>query len=246
MGALARRQGRHRARLEGESLVHGAVLAAPCTRTRAVEKQKTSISIQTLVISAVAAVAAAVVIPMIWERGTLIATAMTPVIVALVSEGLRKPAAVITATTKRSATGLAVRSPERFEPLPPEERDFAPDVSEDDPFGLRAPARPRVSHHWKLALVTGVCAFVLAVVFLTGSELVFGGPATKESGRTTFFGSRSTPTATPTATPETDEATPTATPAATETPTPTPTPTVTPTATPSPQTAPAPTATATP
>jgi hypothetical protein len=203
-----------------------------------VEKQKSSISIQTLVISAVAAVAAAVVVPMIWERGTLIATAMTPVIVAVVSEALRKPAEVITSTTKRSATGLAVRSPERFDPLPPEERDHAPDVREDDPFGLRAPVRPRVLHHWKLALVTGVCAFVLAVVFLTGSELVFGGPATKDSGRTTFFGSRSTPTATPTATPQDDEATPTATPEATETPTPTATPTATPTVTPSPMAAP--------
>ena len=210
------------------------------------EKQKSSISVQTLVISAAAAVAAAVIIPMIWERGTLIATAMTPVIVALVSEGLRKPAEVITATTKRSATGLAVRSPERFEPLPPDERDHAPAVREDDPFGLRAPAPRRVTRHWKVALATGGCAFVLAVVFLTGSELVFGGPATKDGGRTTFFGSRSTPTATPTATPQDDEATPTATPEATETPTPTPTPTATPTATPSPMTAPAPSATATP
>ena len=34
--------------------------------------------------------AACVIVPMIWERGTLVATAMTPVIVALVSEGLRK------------------------------------------------------------------------------------------------------------------------------------------------------------
>ena len=36
------------------------------------------------------------IVPMIWERGTLIATAMTPVIVALVSEALRKPAEKIT------------------------------------------------------------------------------------------------------------------------------------------------------
>jgi hypothetical protein len=213
-----------------------------------VEKQKSAISIQTLVISATAAVAAAVVVPMIWERGTLIATAMTPVIVAVVSEALRKPAEVITSTTKRSATGLAVRSPDRFEPLPPDERDVAPQVREDDPFGLRAAERPRVSHHWKIALATGACAFVLAVVFLTGSELVFGGPATKESGRTTFFGSRSTPTATatPSATAEGGQATPSATPEATETPTPTASPTPTPTATPSPMSAPSPTVAPTP
>jgi len=203
-------------------------------------EKRSGISIQTLVISAAAAVAAAVVVPMIWERGTLLATAMTPVIVALVSEALSKPAQRITAATKtvrRSATGAAVRDPD-FEPLPRGEGELQ--VREDDPFGLRS--RPPVRHHWKLALATGAAAFAIAVVALTGSELVFGGPATKDGGGTTFFprNQTATPTATPeaTATPdETPEATltptPTATPTPTETPapleaTPTPTPTVTP------------------
>ena len=157
------------------------------------------ISIQTLAISAAAAVAAAVIVPMIWERGTLIATAMTPVIVALVSEGLRKPAEKITAVTplvtRRSATGAAVRDPD-FEPLPPGEQDVA--VSEDDPFGLRS--RPPVRHHWKLALVTGVAAFAVAAVFLTTSELVLGGPATKDGGATTLIGGSDDQEATPTPT----------------------------------------------
>jgi hypothetical protein len=212
-------------------------------------EKKSGISIQTLVISACAAVAAAVVVPLIWERGTLIATAMTPVIVALVSEALRKPAEAISTVaprvTRRSATGAAVRSPERFEPLPPDERDDAPEVREDDPFGLRAAPAPR--HHWKIALATGAVAFVIAAVFLTSSELVFGGATTREGGRTNLFGgSRATPTATatPSSTPD-DESTPqptaTPTPTATETPvpqqaaptsTPAPTVTATPTATP--------------
>src|SRR5918997_5216492 len=135
------------------------------------QQESSGISVQTLAISAAAAVAAAVIIPMIWERGTLLATAMTPVIVALVSEGLRKPAEKITAVTplvtRRSATGAAVRTPE-FDPLPPGERDVA--VREDDPFGLRS--RPPVRHHWKLALATGAAAFAIAVVGLTMSELV--------------------------------------------------------------------------
>jgi hypothetical protein len=200
-------------------------------------EDKSGISVQTLVISSLSAVAAAVVIPLIWERGTLIATAMTPVIVAVVSEALRRPAEKITAVTpratRRSATGAAVRAPERFDPLPPDERDAAPEVREDDPFGLRASPAPR-RHHWRLALVTGAVAFVIAAVAVTGSELVFGGPATKERGRTTLFGGRdkteatASPTVTPTATP--DEG---ATPEPTETPTvsPTPTPTLTPTPT---------------
>src|SRR5215216_22586 len=154
-------------------------------------EKKSGISIQTLVISALAAVAAAVIVPMIWERGTLIATAMTPVVVALVSEALRKPAEKITAVTplvtRRSATGAAVRDPE-FDPLPPEEREAAPAPREDDPFGLRS--RPPVvrRHHWKIALATGVAAFAIAAVALTTSELVLGGPATREGGRTTLIG----------------------------------------------------------
>jgi hypothetical protein len=202
-------------------------------------EKKSGISILTLAISAVAAVAAAIIVPLIWERGTLIATAMTPVIVALVSEGLRRPAEAIgTVTprvTRRSATGAAVRAPERFEPLPPDERDHAPEVREDDPFGLRAAPKPR--RHWKIALATGAVAFGIAVFLLTGTELVFGGPATKESGRTTFFGHRTaqTPTPTPSATQSPDarqEATPTATPSASSAPTVTATPSPSATASP--------------
>ena len=206
------------------------------------DEKKSGISIQTLAISASAAVAAAVVVPMIWERGTLIATAMTPVIVALVSEGLSKPANRLTSATKtvrRSATGAAVRDPD-FEPLPQAESDI--DVRGDDPFNLRG--RPPVKHHWKIALATGAAAFAIAVVALTMSELVFGGPATKDGGSTTFFSGSSQETPTPSATPSVTEtpdatetpeptATPTPTPAATETPapldaTPTPIPTATP------------------
>jgi hypothetical protein len=214
-------------------------------------KEKSGLSIQTLAISALASVAAAVITATFWQKGTLIATAMTPVIVSVVSEALRRPAEVIkvrTTTTRRGG------GPVRFEPLPPGEREAAPAMRSDDPFGLRAPARSRVRmrHHWKLAVATGLAAFAVAAVALTGSELVFGGPATSDNGRTTLFGGRSsrndatpTPTATPTETktPEEEEATPTATP------TPTVSPTATPTATPvpaqPPQTA-APTITPTP
>src|SRR4051812_49992364 len=77
------------------------------------QKSGSGLSIQTLLISAAAAVAAATIVPLIWERGTIIATAMTPVIVALVSEGLRKPVETVSAVAprvaRRSGTGAAVR-----------------------------------------------------------------------------------------------------------------------------------------
>jgi hypothetical protein len=207
------------------------------------QEKQSGISIQTLALSSLGAVAAAVIVPMIWERGTLIATAMTPVIVALTSEALRRPAEKITAVTprmaRRSATGAAVRAPDRFDPLPPDERDGAQAVRDDDPFELRR--RAPVRHHWRLAVATGAVAFVVAAVALTGSELVFGGAATKDNGRTTLFGGSRTAGRTPTPTP-----TPTATPAEEQTPQATPTPTGTPTPTPTPSAAAAPTVTVAP
>jgi hypothetical protein len=205
------------------------------------EKEKRSgISIQTLVISSAAAVAAAVIIPTFWEQGTLVATAMTPVIVALVSEGLRRPAEKITAVTPLVVRPRPRGGPKTFDPLPPPERVEEPAPAEQDPFGLRE--RPPLRRHWRLAVATGVAAFVVAVGALTVSELVFGGPATRDSGRTTFFGrgeATPTPSATPDATPEaTTEATPT--PEVTPTPTETPEPTATPGA---PEATPAPTVT---
>jgi hypothetical protein len=200
-----------------------------------VEKGKSGISIQTLAISALAAVAAAVIVPMIWDKGTLIATAMTPVIVALVSEALRKPAERISAVTPkvtRRSSGLPVRSPhsaDRFDPLPPQERAAAPPPRSDDPFRLRTARRP-ARHHWRLAFATGVVAFVVAVAGLTMSELVLGGAATRDGGRTTFFSAGDSreeeqPTPTPSPTPT---ATETAEPEETATPVPTPTPTAAP------------------
>jgi hypothetical protein len=219
------------------------------------------LSLQTLLISATAAVAAATVVPLFWQRGTVIATAMTPVIVALVSEGLRKPvhhvSTVAPRVTRRSGTGAAVRrfepaaastrdpervgargvGPARFDPLPPHLRDDAPGVRDDDPFGLRKASRtprPRL----KIALVTGALAFVIAAGVVTASELALFGGSVSSDRRTSLFGGQK-----PASSPSNDEkrgggedATPTATPdGATPSPqaTATPAPSVTVTPTPS-------------
>ena len=231
------------------------------------QKSGGGLSLQTLLISAVAAVAAATVVPLFWERGTIIATAMTPVIVALVSEGLRKPvqhvSAVAPKVTRRSGTGAAVRryepaaaatrspgrvgargeGPERFEPLPPNRRGDAPSLRDDDPYGLRKASktpRPRL----KIALITGALAFVIAAGVVTASELaVFGGSVSSDR-RTSLFGGHKSSTSDTTEQDKADEkATPTATPQDAEA-TPTPTPTATPDAAATPS--PTPSATATP
>jgi hypothetical protein len=231
------------------------------------QKSGSGLSIQTLLISAAAAVAAATVVPLIWERGTIIATAMTPVIVALVSEGLRKPvqhvSAVAPKVTRRSGTGAAMRraepaaartrdpdragargeGPERFEPLPPHRRDDAPAVRADDPFGLRKYSktpRPRL----RIALVTGALAFVIAAGVVTASELALFGGSVSGDRRTSLFGGQKSSSSSSDQDKKTDEeATPTATPEDAEA---TPTPEATETPAPSTTATPTPTATATP
>jgi hypothetical protein len=225
------------------------------------------LSISTLLISAVGAVAAATIVPLFWQRGTVIATAMTPVIVALVSEALRRPAEKITAVAprvaRRSATGAAVRrfdpaaaqtrhpesigargrGPERYEPEVPQGG-----VSAHDPFGLREAAAPR-RPWWKIGLVTGLLAFVIGAGVVTASELaVFGNSVSGAAhGKTSLFGGSTRhhkADASPTPAPDAS-ATPSATPAETATPAPTATPTPTPSPTASPQTQVAPTVTPT-
>jgi hypothetical protein len=202
-----------------------------------------SLSLQTLVISSLAAVAAAIVVPMFWARGSLIATAITPIIVAITSELLNRPAKVITSTvpkvTRRSATGAALRSEQPTgvgargsgpEQLPPRR---------EDPFGLYEEERPARRFPLRLAVITGLLAAVIGAGVVTASELaVFGHQIGNDQRSTGLLGGKSskstatpTPTATGTATP-TETATPDE--SATETPTPTVTETPTPSVTASP------------
>jgi len=222
------------------------------------------LSIQTLIVSAAAAVAAATIVPMIWEQGTIVATAMTPVIVALVSEGLRKPVQTVSAVAprvaRRSGTGAAVRrfqpaaaqtrdherigargeGAERFEPLPEHLRDDAPRASGEDPFGLRASRQPRP--RLKIALITGALAFVIAVGVVTASELALFGGSVSSDRRTSLFGGKDEQARSDSQDDAKPDATPTATPQEEATPAPAPSETPEPAETPTP----APTATATP
>jgi hypothetical protein len=193
------------------------------------------LSLQTLLISSLAAVAAAIVVPMFWEKGSILATAITPIIVAVVSEALNRPAAVIKTAaprvTRRTATGAAVRTRaptgvgargDGPEQLPPRRHD---------PFGLYEEERPSGNRRpLKIALITGLLAFIIGAGVVTVSELAVFGHSVGQSNRSTgLWGGHVSKTATPTPT-----ASPTETPTATETATATPTPTPTLSATPTP------------
>jgi hypothetical protein len=193
------------------------------------------LSLATLLISSLAAVAAAIIVPMFWERGSLFATAVTPIVVAIVSEVLNRPAKVIQTAaprvTRRTATGAAVRN---RTPSGVGARGDGPEQAPPraDPFGLYAAERPR-RRPLKIAIATGLLAFVIGAGVVTASELaVFKHSIGQPSRSTGLLGGKARATATPT---PTETATPTGSATPTETPTETPTPTqsATPTATPS-------------
>lgn len=206
------------------------------------------LSATTLLIAAAASAAAALVIPMIWRPGTVFAAAMTPIVVALVSEMLRRPVETVSSVrVRRTPRGTAIldRAPEEpFDPLaPPSDEDLAALPESRTAPRAEHRRRPLTGREWRIALATGLVAFVAVVAILTASELLTGEPASSGGGRTTFFGGKSSKQTSEQdeqrTAPQSDERrsetpTPTPTPTTTTEPEATPTPTTTPTATPTP------------
>ena len=170
------------------------------------------LSVRTLAIASAASALATYLVPMIWRPGTIAAAAATPVIVALISEALSRPAVHV------SQAGRLVRVPRSRFSL----------------RGLDEIGRRRL----KLAVVTGLLAFLVAAVVITATELA-AGEAVSSPQRTTLLGGKPKPErdqptpATPQTTPGT-QATPaepegTVDPDGEATPTPTPSPGATPT-----------------
>jgi len=203
------------------------------------------LSVTTLLIASASAAAAAIVVPTVWEGGGVVAAAITPIVVALTSEALRRPVEKVSTVGvwRRTPQGTVIRQPRSrdFEPLDPDEERWEVEPERtDDPFGLREPERRAIltPRRVRVALITGALAFLIAAAVVTASELAIFGDSVSRPRRTTFFGgAEKNAKATPTVAPE-EEAT--ATPAPTETPppdaeaTPEPTPDAAPTPTPTP------------
>ena len=149
------------------------------------------LSVATLAIASLSSLAAALFVHKFWQGGAIFAAAVTPVIVAIVSETLRKPVTRFEAL-REERRDRTRRGRETFGPPSPA------DEPREDPFGIwgedRASRRglfgtrltPR---HLKIALATGIAAFALVTVGLTALELVGGGSAGGDS-RTTIFGGK--------------------------------------------------------
>jgi hypothetical protein len=160
-------------------------------------------NLRTLAIASVASATAAVVTSQLWFAGTWIAAAMTPVLVALVSELLHRPTERIAGRWTSDRPALRPARDERDRKARTAEAQPPPTPREGAPGPAQPPAEPgpgpiRVyrsapppTRRRRVAvgavLATGVLALVIAVFALTVPELIAGGAIGKRSGGTTFF-----------------------------------------------------------
>jgi hypothetical protein len=153
----------------------------------------------TLVAAAISAVVAATVVSRVWQAGTVMATAMTPVVVALVREALERPAQRVSSIATRSAAPPVARAARVLVPPPPEVQAPPPEVQAPPPpmtvdpslTAMRVYGRDRkVGRRWKLAIATGLLGFVVCVAVLTVPELVAGRSVVSARHDTTIFGGR--------------------------------------------------------
>jgi hypothetical protein len=180
---------------------------------RSSREEERRLNLRTLVIASAASASAALVTSRLWIAGTWIAAAMTPVIVALVSEMLHRPTERITRSLTSDSPALpdpeapARRVAERMRVDVPATGAPPPDARRPDPDALRpdpdAPvriyrtetARPQAGRKRQIAyravLVTAALAFAIGVAVLTVPELIAGSSFGKNDGRTTLFSGNS-------------------------------------------------------
>ncbi len=138
------------------------------------------INIRTLVIASIASAAAAIITSQFWVRGTPIAAALTPVIVAIVSEMLHRPTDKI--VDRFTAETDALPEAAGAEP-PPLSEELDPLPARDD-SGMRVYRSERRGLPWGPILATAAAAFVIGAALITIPELV-GGNSLAGGGRDT-------------------------------------------------------------
>lgn len=132
----------------------------------------------TLAIASISSIAAALFIHKFWTGGAILGAGITPIIVAVVSESLKKPQQAL-AARRETRPSVMRGTPDA---MPVEPTRTAP-RSRDDRFGIWEDERGAGGGRFhklrgrplKLAIATGVVAFVIGAFLLTGAELVFGG-----------------------------------------------------------------------
>ena len=165
---------------------------------------RSGLDLGTLVVAAISAVIAATVVSRLWQAGTVMATAMTPVVVTLIKEALDRPARRVSSIATRAAAPPLARATRAVAEPPPEAYAPPPPLGPDPGLSeMRVYRRERANpgRRWKLALVTGLLAFVIGVAVLTLPELVAGHSVLSSSHDTTIFGGHRSTSASKTSTP---------------------------------------------
>jgi hypothetical protein len=153
-------------------------------------EEERRLNLRTLVIASAASATAAAVTSQLWIHGTWIAAALTPALVALLSEAMHRPTARIAraVTADRPALrGGTARQAVR----PAPEEDPRPGRGAPGPVRVyRQPSAGPPRRRLALGAVaaTAVIAFIVGVLALTTADLVSGGSVGKGSGRTTLLG----------------------------------------------------------
>ena len=184
------------------------------SHARSSREEERRLSIRTLIFASIGSAVAAILTSQFWGAGTPIAAALTPVIVALVSELLHRP-------TERIAQRLTTETPALRETdvlpeaagagPPPREEERRPRPAREAPGASPAGGPPRPGRRppgagrepefrvyrsrpassrlpWKVILGTAAIAFAIAVAALTLPELIAGGSVAGGGRDTTFFG----------------------------------------------------------
>jgi hypothetical protein len=161
------------------------------------------IDLTTLFLSAVASASAAYVTSKIWAAGTLFSAAMSPVIVALVKEGLRKPTEavasvapkVVPASTRWSRAGagdpglVVDGAPEPAPRVDPDAPHVVlPPVVSAETGPVRVYSTRARKLRWRLAVITGLLGFAICVVLYTVPELISGKSIGRGGNATTLWG----------------------------------------------------------
>lgn len=192
----------------GREPLHEAIASAR-------DERRGGISVSTLAIAAGAAAVASYIVSHVWGQGTILSAALTPVLVTLVAEFLRRPVERVSATAQRvapiaplhprAAPTPGPQPPSRLPPPPtapafPPGPPPAPDPTQWSPVTYAEPERPAWRPRWGLILTTGLLAFAIVVGVFTIPELVLGHSITGAGGPTTYFSSGSRAPSAPTRT----------------------------------------------
>jgi hypothetical protein len=188
----------------------------PATSTMSTTTSSTTssgIDLKTLWITAASSAAAAYVTSKLWSDGTLAAAAFTPVLVALLREGLAKSTDVVTKAVPVKGVVRSTRPDGTHEvaatrdwgaaDLAAEATPAEPELAEDPATRVAQPGeisyhgRSKRARNWRVAIITGLLGFLIAAVVFTVPELVAGKSAAGGGRDTTLFGGKQRDSRTP-------------------------------------------------